>query len=79
MVAEIERAGCVYQDVVVDLLRTEEAEQFIYSNRHGNPGLTADVLKAFDRLTADTVVWIKPAYYWRRRVDQDAPGRQQQG
>lgn len=79
MLAEIEKDGCIYQDDVVDFLVKAKAESFLRENSDGNLVIGREVLDAFKKLTPDTVVWVKPDMYWRFRVEEDEPGREQRG
>ncbi|WP_442284389.1 DUF6953 family protein [Variovorax sp. M-6] len=47
-------------------------------NADGNIVLGNEVLSAFKKISANAV-WIKPDRYWRWRVDEDEPGREQRG
>jgi len=37
------------------------------------------LLDAFRKLNEQTVVWVKPDFYWRTRVGEDEPGREARG
>ncbi|MEB0014487.1 hypothetical protein QN416_23090 [Glaciimonas sp. Cout2] len=75
MLAELERAGCIYQDDVVDYLVKTKAEFLLRENSDGNLVIGLTLLKAFRVLTETTVVWVKSGMYWRFRVLEDEPGR----
>lgn len=79
MLSEIERAGCLYQDDVVDYLVKSNQESLLRENADGNLVVGTSVLNAFLALTRDTVVWVKPERYWRLRVAEDEPGREARG
>lgn len=78
MLAMLERDGCVYQDDIVDMLTKADAEALLRENADGNPVLGALVLTEFKKISAGAV-WIKPDRYWRWRVGEDEPGREQRG
>ena len=78
MLAMLERDGCVYQDDTVDMLTKADAEDLLRENADGNPVLGAPVLNEFKKISAEAV-WIKPDRYWRWRVEEDEPGREQRG
>lgn len=79
MLAQVEREGCIYQDDVVDHLVKAKQEDFLTENADGNQVVGKAVLTAFLKLTATTVVWVKPERYWRWRVAGDEPGREARG
>lgn len=79
MLAQIERDGCIYQDDVVDYLARAAKDDLLTENADGNQVLGKAVLTAFLKLTAATVVWVKPDRYWRWRVAEDEPGREARG
>lgn len=75
----LEREGCLYQDDVVDHMLRCGAEAQLKENADGNIAIGREVLAVFGRSTGDTVVWVKPDRYWRYRVPEDEPGREQRG
>ena len=79
MLAQIERDGCIYQDDVVDYLAKAKLEDLLTENADGNQVVGRAVLAAFLKLTATTVVWVKPDRYWRWRVAEDDEGRAARG
>ena len=79
MLKELERAGCIYQDDVVDFLLRNKAEALLRENSDGNLVVGLELLKAFKNITETTVVWVKSGFYWRWRVAEDEPGRDARG
>lgn len=79
MLVQVEREGCIYQDDVVDYLVKAKLEDLLTENADGNQVVGKAVLAAFLKLTANTVVWVKPERYWRWRVAEDEPGREARG
>lgn len=79
MLAQVKRDGCIYQDDVVDHLVKAKQEDLLTENADGNQAVGKAVLAAFLKLTATTVVWVKPDRYWRWRVAEDEPGREARG
>ncbi len=75
----LERDGCLYQDDVVDYLVKNSCEALLRENADGNQVLARTVLDAFLAKTTDSVVWVKPDFYWRWRVAEDEPGRNARG
>ncbi|MDN7604210.1 hypothetical protein QZM68_31060 [Burkholderia gladioli] len=78
MLEMLYRDGCVYQDDVVDMLTKANAETLLRENADGNLVLGNEVLSAFKKISVEAV-WIKPDRYWRWRVNEDEPGREQRG
>ncbi|MFQ2177193.1 DUF6953 family protein [Aeromonas veronii] len=79
MVQMLERDGCLYQDDVVDYLVKNGGEALLRENADGNQVLSKLVLDVFLAKTKDSVVWVKPDFYWRWRVAEDEPGRNARG
>lgn len=79
MQAQIDRDGCLYQDDVVDRLVRIGQEDLLRENADGNLVVGAALLNAFRKLNAETVVWVKPDFYWRTRVAEDEPSRDARG
>ena len=79
MLEQVEREGCIYQDDVVDYLVKAKREDLLTENADGNQAVGKAVLATFLKLTAATVVWVKPDRYWRWRVAEDDSGREARG
>jgi hypothetical protein len=79
MLAQLEREGCVYQDDVVDYVTRANVPSLLRENADGNEVLSSAVLNAFRALTETSVVWVKPDFYWRWRVNEDETGREARG
>lgn len=79
MQLELEGQGCLYQDDAVDFLVKSNAESLLRENADGNLVLSRQILSAFKKLNADTVVWVKPDKYWRFRTAEDEDGRDARG
>ncbi|MFM5266774.1 hypothetical protein ACET9V_11090 [Aeromonas caviae] len=79
LVAALEKEGCIYQDDVVDYLVKSRNEQLLKENADGNQALGKAVLDEFLKATRETVVWVKPDFYWRWRVPEDEEGRNARG
>ena len=79
MLKELGRAGCIYQDDVVDYLLKNKADALLRENSDGNLVVGLELLKEFKNLTETTVVWVKSGFYWRWRVAEDEPGRDARG
>ncbi|WP_415860621.1 DUF6953 family protein [Vibrio metschnikovii] len=79
MQSVLEKDGCLYQDDVVDFLVKNELEALLRENADGNLVLGRNLLDAFKKLNAESVVWVKPDKYWRFRVLEDEDGREARG
>ncbi|WP_447779336.1 DUF6953 family protein [Variovorax boronicumulans] len=80
MHSRLEDQGCVYQDEAVDVALYRGANiELCRTNDDGNVVLATEVLAAFKKLDAATVVWVKADRYWRWRCSTDEPGREQRG
>ncbi|MDX7830352.1 DUF6953 family protein [Aeromonas dhakensis] len=79
MVAALKNEGCIYQDDVVDYLVKSGNEQLLKENADGNQAVGKAVLDEFLKATRETVVWVKPDFYWRWRVPEDEEGRNARG
>ena len=65
----------LYPEDVVGDLREQLGEQFVYQTASGYPAISRAVLRAFRKLTANTVVWEQSGRSWRKRAGYDRPGR----
>ncbi|HGY0991864.1 TPA: hypothetical protein ACNU17_001288 [Aeromonas salmonicida subsp. pectinolytica] len=79
MLQALEHEGCLYQDDVVDYLVKNSGEALLRENADGNLVLAKPVLDAFLAKTKESVVWVKPDFYWRWRVPEDEPVRNASG
>ncbi len=77
MLGEIERKQELFQLDAVREIAEKFGPEFTCENRRGNRAIDPRVLKAFEKLTGDTVVWEHWGRYWRKRKDGDKPGRNQ--
>ena len=77
MLRTLKEVEYLSQDIVAFEIADRFGEEFITINANGNPAVTRPVLKAFEALTGDTVVWEFSARLWRFRQDYDLPGRRQ--
>jgi hypothetical protein len=79
MLERIESSGFLDQEVAIYAIHEEFGDEFVYVNDSGNPAVSRPVLRAFRRLTEDTVVWQWASRRWKLRDHDDAPGRSQHG
>jgi uncharacterized protein DUF6953 len=78
MLAELERRQNLYQADAVSEIAGKFGPEFTYLNENGKPAIDRRVLKAFRKLSGDTVVWERWDFCWRKRNQTDAPGRKQE-
>ena len=78
MLAEVMREGMVDQEFMASAIESKFGEEFIPENENGNPSIRRDVLKAFRKISDDTVVWVRSEKEWRKREAGDEPGRGQE-
>jgi hypothetical protein len=72
MMGEVEKSNYVYQDAVAHRM-SAFGEGFTYRNKNGNLAIKKEVLKEFEKLSKDTVVWSRAQRAWRKRTPHDAP------
>jgi hypothetical protein len=77
MIDELDRTGSLPQADAVAGIEREFEVGFIYVNRNGHKAIEPNVLREFQELTGDSVVWDQSAYEWRHRQPGDAPSRKQ--
>lgn len=77
MKAELETQNYLYQDTAAYEIIQRFGEDFITINGLGNWAINVKVLKAFQAITDDDVVWERGQRLWRKREEYDLPGRQQ--
>lgn len=78
MADRLEQQGSLDQADAVDEIAKRFGEQFTYLNDSGNPAIDRRVLRAFKKVTGDTVVWERWDFCWRKRSEGDAAGRKQE-
>jgi hypothetical protein len=77
MVQELQRDGVLYQDVAASGIQGQFGEAFVYFNNNGNLAIDKRVLAEFQKLTRDSVVWLRGERMWRKREEFDERGRRQ--
>jgi hypothetical protein len=77
MADRLEQQGSLYQADAVDEIAKRFGDQFTYLNDNGNAAIDKRVLRAFKKVTGDTVVWERWDFCWRKRTEGDATGRKQ--
>lgn len=73
MAERLEHWGQYYQEIAVFEIKKEFGDSAWYSNRHGNPAIEKDTLKAFRDLTEGDIVWDRSEQMWRKRKPYDPP------
>jgi len=77
MVSEFNRNQLLFRDIAVPRIRELFGPEFTTLNNEGNYNIDQDILKEFQGLTGDEVVWVRFQHYWRKRSKNDSPGRTQ--
>jgi hypothetical protein len=78
MLGQIEHRECLYQQDAASEIAERFGTEFIYENANGNPAIDKRILRAFKKISGDTVVWERWDFCWRMRQETDAPGRKQE-
>jgi len=73
-----DKQGRLYQSDAVAEIAKRFGEEYTYTNDNGNPAIDKRILRAFKKITGDTVVWERWDFCWRKRRDGDDPGRKQE-
>lgn len=60
------------ETVAQEILETF-GESFVVRSDAGTLAIAKPVVKAFDKLTKETVVWVRGGQYWRKRERGDPP------
>jgi len=77
MLDQFNRSGELYQDDAVYGIESKFGREFTHENEYGNVAIDRNVLKEFRKLTGDDVVWERRERFWRKREQDDEPGRLQ--
>lgn len=78
MLGLIEQDKRLYQADAVREIAERFGDEFTYLNDNGNPAIDKRILRAFRKVSGDTVVWERWDFSWRKRETGDAPGRKQE-
>lgn len=78
MLTRLEETGQLDQADAVAEIADRFGEHFTYENENGNPAIDKRVLRAWNALTGNTVVWDRWEFCWRKRQPGDTPGRKQE-
>jgi len=77
MMQALDGAYVLHQSVAVSEIMQRFGDEFAWINENGSMAIKSSVLKAFDAMTGDDVVWERSGRLWRQRQYYDLPGRQQ--
>jgi hypothetical protein len=78
LLGQLEQGKRLYQVDAAGEIANRFGDEFIYDNANGNPAIDKRVLRAFRKISSDTVVWDRWDFCWRKRTATDAPGRKQE-
>jgi len=74
---QIEQHGYAYQQIIAPQISQQFGPEFVYKNKSLGLSLTPAVLRSFNTLTGDGVVWERSVKRWVARRSHHKPGRQQ--
>lgn len=77
MMTELDQGGRLYLARVADDVAARHGPPLVAFDDDGLPILQNDVIRAFQELSGDGVVWCMSSRSWRRRRPGDRPGREQ--
>ena len=78
MLGQLEAGDWLTQEYAVAEISRRFGEEFVYLNDNGNPAIDKRILRAFRKLTEDTVIWDRWEFAWRKRTTSDGPTRKQE-
>jgi hypothetical protein len=78
MLGQLGQGKRLYQEDAAGEIAERFGAEFIYENDNGNPAIDKRVLRAFKKISGDTVVWERWDFCWRKREATDAPSRKQE-
>jgi hypothetical protein len=61
----------LYQDVIVQKIKEECGEDFVYTNANYNLAISKNVLKEFRKKTEGLVVWERSDKSWRKLTESE--------
>lgn len=77
MLNEIQQNAYLEQGVAVHTIHEKFGDEFVYTNNNGNLAIANKVLTAFNKLSGESVVWLRRDKAWVPRQEHHYPGRQQ--
>ena len=77
MLEEVSSKGYLEQEAAFFEIETRFGEGFTYMNESGGNSIDKKVLRAFNKISGDEVVWARVSRYWRPRQAGDGPSRAQ--
>ena len=75
MLQKLTQDESLYREDVISFLETNKLNSFLHENENGNLVIAPTVLKAFKKITSDSVVWVRGESYWRFKINSDGVGR----
>ena len=76
MMEQVQEYGYLHQTVAIHLIIERFGAEFSEKTRN-TYAIRKDVLRAFKKLSSDSVVWLRREHAWRLRDEYDKPRRQQ--
>jgi Family of unknown function (DUF6953) len=77
MLSRLNETGLLYQIDAVGGIQARFGPEFHYTNEAVSLCIKPAVLRRFNHISADTVVWDRRLIGWRRREPDDQLGRRQ--
>lgn len=77
MMDRVTEWGQLDQGTAAARIRVEFGAEYIYTNKNGNWAIDKNVLRIFNKLSGDNVVWERSYRTWRLRNESHKPGREQ--
>ena len=77
MLSRLEENGRLYQVHAAQQITAKFGPGYTYLDDNGNPAIDKRSLRAFRRISGDSVVWDRLNFCWRTREPDDEPGRRQ--
>lgn len=77
MLEQIKTKKELYQDEAFHEIERSFGKSFAYQNDVGSNVISPSVLKRFNQISKDDVVWSRSYKHWRLREQGDEPGRMQ--
>ncbi|GAC1561999.1 MAG: hypothetical protein NVS2B7_36180 [Herpetosiphon sp.] len=63
----------MHHELIAKEIQERFGQSFVAQSETGTLAITKPVLKVFNRLTKDRVIWVRGGQYWRLREPGDPP------
>ena len=65
MIDQLQERKQLYQRQVMDFIRSQYGDKYLYTNENGNPAIEMIVLREFRQQAKGRSAWDKHGSYWR--------------